>query len=114
MHLKCKIYRVNGFSDSSAGKEPAGNAGKPSSIPGSERSAGEGTGYPLQYSWASLVTQLEKESTCNALYTGDMGSITGSGRVPGGGQGNPLQYSVLVNSMDCNNPWGHKESETTK
>ena len=29
-------------------------------IPGSGRSAGEGTGYPLQYSWASLVAQLVK------------------------------------------------------
>ena len=34
----------------------------PSSIPGSGRSAGEGTGYPLQYSWASLVAQLVKNS----------------------------------------------------
>ena len=29
-------------------------------IPGLERSAGEGIGYPLQYSWASLVAQLVK------------------------------------------------------
>ena len=29
-------------------------------IPGSGRSAGEGIGYPLQYSWASLVPQLVK------------------------------------------------------
>ena len=29
-------------------------------IPGLGRSAGEGTGYPLQYSWASLVAQLVK------------------------------------------------------
>ena len=29
-------------------------------IPRSERSAGEGIGYPLQYSWASLVAQLVK------------------------------------------------------
>ena len=29
-------------------------------IPGSGRSAGEGIGYALQYSWASLVTQLVK------------------------------------------------------
>ena len=28
--------------------------------PGSGRSAGEGKGYPLQYSWASLVAQLVK------------------------------------------------------
>ena len=31
-----------------------------SSIPGSGRSAGEGIGYPLQYSWASLLAQLGK------------------------------------------------------
>ena len=38
-----------GFPDSSAGKESAHNAGDPSSIPGSGRSAREGIGYPLQY-----------------------------------------------------------------
>ena len=36
------------------------NAGDPGSIPGSGRSAGEGIGYPLQHSWASLVAQLVK------------------------------------------------------
>ena len=30
------------------------------SIPGSGRSPGEGIGYPLQYSWASLVAQMIK------------------------------------------------------
>ena len=29
-------------------------------IPGSGRSDGEGIGYPLQYSWAALETQLVK------------------------------------------------------
>ena len=29
-------------------------------IPGSGRSTGEGIGYPLQYSWVSLVAQLVK------------------------------------------------------
>ena len=33
-------------------------AGDPDSIPGSGRSAGEGIGYLLQYSWAYLVAQL--------------------------------------------------------
>ena len=47
-----------GFPGSSAGKESACNAGKPRLIPGSGRSSGEGTGYPLQYSWASLVAQM--------------------------------------------------------
>ena len=36
------------------------NAGDPGSIPGSERYLGERLGYPLQYSWDSLVTQLVK------------------------------------------------------
>ena len=49
-----------GFPDSSVGKESACSAGDPSSIPGLGRSAGEGIGYPLQYSWASLVAQLLK------------------------------------------------------
>ena len=49
-----------GFPDSSIGKESACNAGDPSLIPGLGRSAGEGIGYPLQYSWASLVVQLVK------------------------------------------------------
>ena len=48
------------FPGSSAGKESARNAGDPGSIPGSGRSTGEGIGYPLQYSWASLVVQLVK------------------------------------------------------
>ena len=49
-----------GFPGSSACKESACNAGDHSSIPGSGRSAGEGIGYPLQYSWASRVVQLVK------------------------------------------------------
>ena len=49
-----------GFPDSSVGKESACNARDPSLIPGLGRSAGEGIGYPLQYSWASLVAQLAK------------------------------------------------------
>ena len=48
------------FPDSSVGKESACNAGDPSSIPGLVRPAGEGIGYPLQYSWASLVARLVK------------------------------------------------------
>ena len=49
-----------GFPGGSVGKESACNAGDPGSNPGSGRSVGEGTGYPLQYSWASLVAQLVK------------------------------------------------------
>ena len=41
-------------------KESACNAGDPGLIPGLARSAGEGIGYPLQYSWVSLVAHLVK------------------------------------------------------
>ena len=51
---------IGNIHHSSVGKESACNAGDPGSIPGSGRSAGEGTGFPLQYSWASLVAQLVK------------------------------------------------------
>ena len=53
-----KIFNTSQFS--SVGKESACNAGDPGSIPGSGRYAGEGIGYPLQYSWASLVGPLVK------------------------------------------------------
>ena len=43
------------WTEEPGGKESACNAGDPSSIPGSGRSAGEGIGYPLQYSWAMAV-----------------------------------------------------------
>ena len=48
------------FPRGSAGKESACHAGDPSSIPGLGKSAGEGIGYPLQYSSASLVAHLVK------------------------------------------------------
>ena len=49
-----------GFPDSSVAKESACNARDPSLIPGLGRSPREGIGYPLQYSWISLVAQLVK------------------------------------------------------
>ena len=45
-------------------------------------------GYPLQYSWASLVV------------AGDLGLIHELGRSPGEGKVYPLQHSGLENSMD--------------
>ena len=57
------------FPPSSVGKESACNAGDPSYIPGLGRSTGEGIGYPLQYSWVSLVAQSVK----NLLAMGETG-----------------------------------------
>ena len=90
-----------GFPSSSAGKESSCNAGDPSSIPESGRSHGEQIGYPLQYSWASLVAQMIKNlPAMQETWVQSLGSIPGSGRSPGKGKGYPLQYSCLENSID--------------
>ena len=49
-----------GFPGGSDGKESACNAGGVGLIPGLGRSPGGGIGYPLQFSWASLVAQTIK------------------------------------------------------
>ena len=86
-----------GFPGSSAGKKSSCNVENPGSIPGLERSSGEGIGYPLQY--LGFPGGLAgKESACSA---GDLGLIPGLERSPGEGKGYPLQYSGLENSMDC-------------
>ena len=51
---------IQAFPCNSVGQASTCNAGDPSSIPGSGRSPGEGIGYPLQYTWASLVAQMVK------------------------------------------------------
>ena len=48
------VFRFWGFPGYSPGKESACSAGDPGSIPGSGRCPGEGIGYLLQYSKASL------------------------------------------------------------
>ena len=55
-----------GFPGGSDGKESTCNAGDLGLIPGLGRSPAEGIGYPLQYSWASLVAQLVKNPLANA------------------------------------------------
>ena len=92
--------------DSSVGKEYACNAGDPGSIPGLGRSTREGIGYPLQYSWGSLVSQLVKKIHLQC-------ERPGLGRSPGEGKGYPLQYSGLENSMDSI-VHGVAESDTTE
>ena len=63
---KARLYL--GFPGSSAGKESTRKAGDPQSIPGSGRCPGEGIGYPLQFSWASLMAQLVKNSPLGHIY----------------------------------------------
>ena len=71
------------FPCSSAGKESSCNAGDPTLIPGKV------IGYPLQYSWISLVAQLVKNLPHNM---GDLGSIPGLGKSLGEGKGYPLMF----------------------
>ena len=59
-----------GFPDSSAGKESICNAGDPSSVPGSGRSAGKGIGLPTSVFLGFPCGSAGKESACSA---GDLG-----------------------------------------
>ena len=106
---------ILGFPGSSAGKESACNSGDPGLISGLGRSPGEGIGYPLQYSWASLVARTVK----SAHSAGDLGLIPGLGRSRRGGHDNTLQYACLENlygqrSLAGYNPRGCKDSDTTE
>ena len=74
------------FPDSLVGKESTCNAGDPGSVPGLGRSAGEGVGYPLQYSWASLVTQLVKNL--------------------------PVMWKTWVRSLGWEDPWRRERLST--
>ena len=98
------------FPDSSVGKESACNSGDPGSIPGSGRFAGEGIGYPLQYSWASLVAQLVKNPP--AMWEIWFQSM---------GWEDPLEKERLHTLVfwpgefhGLNSPRGHKESDMTE
>ena len=64
--------------------------------PGSGRSTGKRIGYPLLYSWASLVAQLVRiHLQCRRPRFNPW-----VGKIPGEGKGYPLQYSDLEKSMD--------------
>ena len=91
------LWYFQRFPSSLAGKESTCNAGDPSLIPGWGRCPGEEIGYPLQYSWASLVAQLVKNPPAMRE---NLGLILGLGGCPGGGHGNPLLYSCWRIPMD--------------
>ena len=62
---------TGGFPSGSAGKESTCNVGDPGSIPGSRRSAGEGTGYPLQYSCLENPHGQRQEATVRGISESD-------------------------------------------
>ena len=96
---------LKGFPDSSVGKESTFNLGDNSSISVFGRSTGEGVGYPLQYSWASLLAQLVKNPPA-------MREIW----VPFLGWEDPLEKGKATHSSiliwrihGLYSPWGRKE-----
>ena len=105
--LRISICLMDSFPHSLVGKESTCNAGDSDLIPGSRRSPGEGIGYPLQYSWASLVAQLVKnppamwEAWVQSLGWEDLekgkATLSNISSIPK----YPLQYSGLENFMDC-------------
>ena len=102
-------HRV-GLPDSSVGTESTCNAGDPSSIPGSGRSAGEGIVYPHQYSRAFLVAQLVKNLP--AVW---------ETWVPSMGWEDPLEKRKATTPVfwpgeyhELHSPWGCKELDKTE
>ena len=89
-----KYSQYGGISGSLAGKESTSNAGDAGSIPGWGSSLGEGIGYPLQYSWASLVAQLVKNPT-------EMRETW----VPFLGWDDPLEKDTHANILAWRIPW---------
>ena len=79
-------------------------------IPGLGRSTGEGIGYPLEYSWASLMGQLVKNPP--AMWESWVQSL---------GWEDPLEKGTATHSSFlawripwmCS-PWGCKESDMTE
>ena len=100
-----------GFSGSSAGKESACNAGDPSSIPGLERSAGEGIGLPTPVFLGFLGGSNRNKSAFSA---GDLGLIPGLGRFPWRRERLPTPILWPGEFHGLCNPWGHKESDMTE
>ena len=103
--LNYNLLHPRSFPDCLVGKESACNAGDPDSIPGLGRSPGEGIGYPLWCSGASLVAKLVK--SLPAMRETSVGSL---------GLEEPLEKekarhsSVLARRI----PWNHKELDTTE
>ena len=74
-------------------------------ISGLGRPAGEGIGYPLQYSWASLLAQLVKNLPTMQ-----------ETRVQSLGWEDPLEKGMAAHSsvLAWRIPWGCKELDTTE
>ena len=99
-----------GFPGGSVGKESTCNAGDPGLILGSGRYPGEGKGYPLQYSWTSLVAQLVK----NLPAMWETWFNPWVGKIPWRRERLPIPVLWPGEFHGLYTPWGHKESDMTE
>ena len=97
--------RHKGFAHSSVDKESTCNARHLSLIPGSGRSTGKVIGYPLQYSWTSLVAWLVKNPP--AMWETWVRPL---------GWKDPLEKGKATHSsiLAWRSLWGHKELDMTE
>ena len=80
-------------------------------IPESGRYTGRGIGYPLEYSWASLVAQPGKNPP--AMWETWVRSLGWKDLLE---EGMATQYACLENphGQRAYSPWGHKKSDTNE
>ena len=94
-----------GFPCGSACKESAHKAGDPGPIPGTGRLPGERIGYPLHYSWASLVVQMVKNPPVMretlVRFLGQEDHLV-------------MVKATHTSILAWRIPWGPKELDTTK
>ena len=108
IRMVMSLYGIWG--GSSAGKESTCNAGNPDLIPESRRSPGEGIGYPLQYSWASLVAQLVQ----NPPATRETWVPSLGWEDPWSKEWQPTPVFWPGEFHGLYSPWGCKESDMTE
>ena len=101
---------TGGFPDSSVGKESACNAGDPGSIPGSERSTGEGEaihssipGLPLWLSWQRICLQCRRS-----------GFNPWIRKIPWRRERLPTPVLWPGEFHGLYSPWGHKQADMTE
>ena len=110
MSIQQILVELRCFPDSSVAKESACNAEDSGSIPGSGRATGEGIGYPLQYSWVSLMAQLVK----NLPAMRGPGFDPWVGKIPWRRERLPTPVFWPGEFHGLHRPWGCKELDRTE
>ena len=101
-----------GFPCGSTGKEPTCNAEDLGLLPGLRRCAGEGIGYPLQYSWAFLVAHLVKNPP--EMWETWILSLAWEDLLEKERLLTPVFWPGEFHGLYMYSSWGCKESDTTE